>query len=282
MNPSDGTYLVNECERDHAIRKRLNFVYTVADIQTWYEYTRKSAWHPDVPSFVLANSPLFYDTGARDAGKCFPCPSNWEKVSNILLTAEKLKKSITSDRAVESMIAGQIGDVACNKFLEFVRDRSTAITPEEILTQYAVKKKNTRTKVLKMLGQKLLKKKDKNGQFIKENIEGANIRHDIISEVSKGLAIILFSEMPKISQDLAKNFSYFLWDLPPELLQAFAAEHLLTASEEKGQEGEKYLADLSDACQANKVYQLKMREIVTAVKRYKEAKGLTSENDATF
>jgi len=280
MNPSDGQYLVNEAEKDHAIRKRLNFIYTVPDLSTWYEYTKKSAWFSEVPSFVMANNTFFYDRGARDAGKCFACPSNWEKVSTLLLTVQSQNKPIVGNRALDSMIVGQIGHVAGTKFCEYLRDKSTAITPEEIIKQYTNKNKNSRTKVLKMLGLKLTTEKDpKTKQFMTEKIEGANIRHDIISELCKSLSIVLFSEMPTVSKGVAKNLAYFLWDLPPELLQSFAAEHLLSASEEKGQDGEKYLNELSGAMQQFQVYKLKMKEIVQAVARYRDEKGLNSEDE---
>ena len=279
MNPSDGQYLVNEAERDHAIRKRLNFIYTTPDLQTWFEYTKKSVWHEEIPNFVLANSTLFYDRGARDAGKCFPCPSNWEKVSNLMLTAAEQKLNVTRNKALDAMITGQIGSVAGSKFIEYIRDRSTAITPDEILKRYMKKSSNTRTKVLKMLGLRLTKEKDEQtGQFKTEEIKGANIRHDIIAELSKGLAIVLFSEMPEVDKNLSRNMAYFLWDLPNELLQALAAEHFLGAADEKGQDGEKYLTDLSTGMQQFKVYKLKMRLIVEAVARYKEEKGLTAED----
>jgi len=215
MNPSDGTYLVNQAERDHAVRKRLCFVYTTADLSGFLRHARSSDWHKLVPDFVQSMGQFLYDAGARDAGKAFACPSSWEKVSNILKAAEANKTPLTST-AVKILIEGQIGYTASQPFLEFVRDQSTVIQPSDVLEHYS---KTGRPRVAKMLGRAI-----KDGQLVADST-GATLRTDIVSSLNRSLAVTLFSEMPD-PEEIAENLANYLLDLPDELYLAFWAEHM--------------------------------------------------------
>lgn len=270
MNPSDGVYLVNEAEKDHAIRKRLNFVYCVHDLKAFLDYAQRSHWHPLVPAFIKSAATFLYDTGARDAGKTFACPSNWEKVSNILEGAEARKFDLTS-AAVRTLVEGQIGTVASNKFLDFVADQNTLIQPSEILNDYTAHS-NVRKRVAGLLNCRI----NKAGQFV-EKTRKKN-RAGLVNELNQAVAIELFSAMPAPAK-IAKNIALYIGDLPPELLSTFAAQHLNEQSRERGAEGEKYLHSLSAAMSNHPAYKRKMKVIVKAMREYKQKAGLIEGHD---
>lgn len=268
MNPSDGSYLVNEAEKDHAIRKRLCMVYTNHDLSAWLDYTKKSAWHNLVPDFITAANSFLYDTGARDAGKAFPCPSNWEKVSRILLAAEKAKVDLASS-AVKTLVAGQIGSVAAAKFMEFVEDQNSLIQPSEVLNDYKPNSK-VRQRVAALVNCTV----GKDGKLVEKKDKTTN-RSSILLELCRGISVELFSMQPEPAK-VAPHLAQFIGDLPNEVLSVFAVEHLKQAANDKGHAGEKYLQVISAAMQPYEPYKAKMKVIITAMREYKIAAGLTS------
>lgn len=275
MNPSGGSYMVNEAERDHAVRKRLCFVYVQPDVADWLSYTQKSAWHPLVPSYVKASPKDFYDRGARDAGKAFPCPANWEKVSDYLLAASSTGVDL-DDPVLETLVTGQVGGITARKFMEFVKNQNTLIEPTEVLTKYGPKT-NVRTRVLALLNKKADKKTHR--VLIGEDghptpaKKGAIVRTDIMAELMEGVGLELFSTRPSPPK-IAESLAWFIHDLDNELLGAFAAQHLHGNAEKQGAEGKKYFSSVSAAMQKYSVYKDKMREIVSAQRRYKEQAGM--------
>ena len=267
MNPSDGSYLVNEAEKDHAIRKRLCMVYTKHDLMSWLDYTKKSAWHPSVPEFISSVNSFLYDVGARDAGKAFPCPSNWEKVSRILQGADKAKVDPTGV-ACRTLIEGQIGNVAAKKFLEFLADRNTLIQPGEVISDYKPNS-NVRKRVAALLNCTI-----QDGKFVEKPEQAAN-RASILLELCSGVSVELFSSM-RDPVKVAPQIALFIGDLPKEILSVFAAEHLKQAARDKGTEGDKYLNLLSSAMSQYQPYKDKLKDIMTAMREYKIAAGLSS------
>jgi hypothetical protein len=272
MNPSDGSYLVNEAEKDHAIRKRLNFIYVTHDLMAFLEYTKADNWHPLVPAFVKAASTHLYDVGARDAGKAFPCPSNWEKVSGILKAAQRARIPFT-DNAVARMVEGQIGSITANKFMEFVENQNTMIQPAEILKDYTANSE-VRGRVANVLNCRIDKATDK---FVeKEN--KAKSRASVINELNKGLAIELFSAMPEPAV-FANNLGRYMGDIPNELLSTFAAQHLFEQAKVKGDAGSRYMTKLSTALAREKPYKEKMHVIAEAIREYKKSANLITDAD---
>jgi hypothetical protein len=274
MNPSDGSYLVNEAEKDHAIRKRLNFVYCTHDLIAWLNHTKKSEWHPLVPAFIKAANTFLYDTGARDAGKCFPCPSNWEKVSRILNGAEQAEVSL-DNHIVRTLVEGQIGSVAASKFMDFVADQNSLIQPMEILADYRAERgvSNVRERVAKLLNCKIDKKTNK---FV-ENENKAN-KAGVVVELCQGVALELFSSMPDVAKT-SKHLSLFIGDLPNELLSTFTCQHLSDASQEKGDQGKQYLNKISQGMQIYPEYKERMKLIIEAMARHKKSAGLLKGKD---
>ena len=263
MNPSDGSYLVNEAEKDHAIRKRLNFVYCVHDLAAWVDYAKTAKFHPLVPAFIKAVVTFLYDKGARDSGKAFPCPSNWEKVSNILIGASKSKLELTDD-SVATLIQGQIGLVAADKFLQFVGNQNTVIQPSEVLTSYTAMSE-VRHKVADLLNcsidpqtRKLVKKADKKNSA------------SVINELNRGLAIELFSSLPDITAT-ARYLALYISDLPVELAIPLASQYFREAREGKPKSVEKYFNNLSDAMAKFPPYEEAMKAINAAHRSFKKS-----------
>jgi hypothetical protein len=262
MNPSDGSYLVNEAEKDHAIRKRLNFVYCVHDLQAWVQYSKEAEFHPLVPAFIKAASTFLYDKGMRDAGKAFPCPSNWEKVSNILLAAGKARMELT-DSAVRTLVEGQIGSTAADKFLRFVADQNSLIQPSEIIESYTLNS-DVRKKVASLLNYRI---DPQTHQFVKKD-ERKNSA-SIINELNRGLAIELFSSMPDVSK-IARPLALYISDLPNELAMALAAQYLREERKNKGAQGEAYLNKLSQALGKFDQFKQKMKLINETHKNFQK------------
>jgi hypothetical protein len=272
MNPSDGSYLVNEAEKDHAIRKRLNFVYCTHDLQAFLAYATNAGWHYLVPAFLKAASTYLYDTGARDAGKAFPCPANWEKVSNILLSAERISIKLTSN-AVRTLVEGQIGSIAGNKFLDFVADQSTLIQPHEVLNAYA-SRSNVRLRVANVLNFRI----DPDTLKLVEKETKAKNRASVISELNKGIAIELFSATPDLAK-VAPCLALYMGDLPNELLSPFVGQYIAEQCRIKGAEGDKYLGKLSAALAKQPAYQAKMKFIIDTMREYKKSANIIVDAD---
>ncbi len=267
MNPSDGSYLVNEAEKDHAIRKRLNFVYVTHDLGSWLQYVQKSGWHAHVPAFIKAANAFLYDAGMRDAGKAFPCPSNWEKVSNLLHAAERAKIELASD-PVRTLVEGQIGAVAASKFMEFVADQNTLIQPIEILNDYKPNS-NVRKRVAALLNMAI----DKDTHEFVEKASKTSSRTAIIQELCGGVALELFSMKPDAVK-VAPHLAQFIGDLPNEILSLFVGQQLKSQADAAGSEGEKYMQRLSNSLQGYAPYKKKMQVIVQALRDYKKTANI--------
>ena len=249
MNPSDGSYMVNQAERDPAIRKRLCMVYATTDLASWLRFAREAKFHKLVVDFVAAMGQYFYDYAARDAGKAFACPSSWEKVSQILTAAEANKTPLTSS-LVSTLVKGQIGSTAGHAFLEFVRDQSTVIQPADILEDY---EKGGRARVAKLLG------KEVRGGKLVSNLAGTPVRTDIITTLNRSLALHLTSMMPD-PEEAGPNLAKYLLDLPNELFQAFWAEHMKGETTNSAQ-AKAYIASLNAVLKGLSGYNQRIKEL---------------------
>jgi len=272
MNPSDGSYLVNAAEKDHAVRKRLNFIYATHDLLAFLEHAKQEKWDPTVTSFLKAANTHLYDVGARDAGKAFPCPSNWEKVSGLIKAARKTKRPLTSP-ALARLVEGQIGSISAQKFMEFLEDANTLIQPSEILNDYALSS-DVRRRVAEVLNFRI---DPSTGAFVAKSSVNKT-RASVIANLNHGVALELFSAMPDPAS-IAGNLGRYIGDLPNELLSAFTAQHLLQESQAKGEQGEKYLTRLSSVLARERPYKERMGIIGEAMRNYKREANLSRETD---
>jgi MoxR-like ATPase len=246
MNPSDGSYMVNEAEKDHAIRKRLTFIAMTTSLGTWLEYASgKGNFHPHVVEFVRAMPGYLYDTKIRDAGKVFPCPATWEKASEVLKAAEHAGLALTDD-AVATTIAGHVGDDAAAKLTAYIRDNEIVINPDDVIHRYTDKSR-VRRRVKKLIEQN---------------------RNDVLNELCSGVSATLFSKQPD-PEKLARPLARFMGDLPPEMAVSLVA-HKFSASADEASRGDAYLGELSCALHTQPPYQALFQRIADAMKKAKE------------
>lgn len=252
MNPSDGTYLVNEAERDHAVRKRLCFVYTVPEVSGWLKHAKEADYHPLVIDFVRAMGQFFYDNSARDAGKAFACPSSWEKVSNVLKAADAAKRSLTGS-AVRILLEGQIGFTAASAFLDFVADQSTVIQPKDVLEHYD---QGGRARVARLSGAFI----DKATQRFEPDPAIGTMRLDVLTALNRSLALTIFSEQPDPGA-IGQNLATYLLDLPNELYQAFWSQQM-KAEMPQTAAARQYVSELNAALKAVPGYSERVRQVL--------------------
>lgn len=253
MNPSDGAYSVNEAEKDHAFRRRLSFVAVTVNEGAWLDYA-EGKFHPYVVEYLKAMPTHLYDAKLRDAGKAFPCPATWEKVSVLLQQAEQNKVPL-NNLGIELSICGSIGHAVGSQFMAYIQDQETVINPTDVLTKYT--EKSTVRKRVKTLV--------------------AKSRHDILEELSSGVALMLLHHKPDVPA-VAPYLALFLGDLHAELATNFIVYKLTTASE--GVDGvEDYLNKLSIALSKQPAYQQVFVEISATYQKGQHACGNGSAPD---
>jgi len=238
MNPSDGAYSVNEAEKDHAFRRRLSFVAVTVNVGGFIEYA-KTCFHPLVVNFITSLPTALYDVKIRNAGKTFPCPANWEKVSNVLVAAEKHNIPL-ADSGVELTICGHVGLAMGNQFMEYVKDQQVIINPNDVLTKYT-EKSSVRQRVRRLL--------DIN-------------RTDVLGELSQAVALQLFAEQHEPAK-VAPRLGLFIGDLQPEMAVNFLVNQLHGAVTDK--DSIAYLDALSEYLTAQPAYQNLFSEIAEAM-----------------
>ncbi len=252
MNPSDGAYSVNEAEKDHAFRRRLSFVAVTANVGAWIEYA-EGKFHSYVTNYIKAQPTALYDTHLRDAGKVFPCPATWEKVSVLLKDAEKQQRDL-SDPGIELSIVGTIGQTVASQFIAYIKDNEIVINPEDVLKKYT-EKSQVRKKVLRMV---------KLG------------RNDVLGELCSGVALLLIAQRPE-PQGVATRLAQFMGDLPPEMAIAMIVNKINAAVEEAG-DAESYLEDLSMEMRTKPAYNALFDGIGDAMRKAREEIGGKSTN----
>jgi hypothetical protein len=255
MNPSDSGYSVNEAEKDCAFRRRLSFVSVVVNTGLWLEYAKKH-FHPYVIEFVQSLPSILYDAKLRDAGKVYPCPATWEKVSNILKTADQKKEKLTSD-GVSLSVSGCIGHAACTQFIAFINDNEIIINPADVLNTYT-DKSDIRKKVQRLV---------------------TLARNDVLNELCEGVAIMLLTDNPEPTT-IAPRLALFMGDLQPEMALSFIV-HKLSAAANGVENAESYITQLSIAMSKQPAYIQMFERVGNAIdKTHNEAEGKTTD-DAT-
>ena len=240
MNPSDKGYIVNKAERDPAVRRRLNFVYVYATAGEWLRYARENDVHKSVITFVEADRTTLYDTGARDAGKCYSCPASWVQVSRIVHGAEEsygapIEALLSGTAAgaprglndvLRALIDGQIGNAMGRKFVTSVCDKDTLIHPLQVLEGYE-KKSDVRNKVLRLTG-----KKGGGDEALTTSKVGN------LGEITNSIACFLMEQQPELETDagldMLGRLTLFLSDLPMDAAGNFVTHQIEAASRDGG------------------------------------------------
>ncbi len=252
MNPSDGAYSVNEAEKDHAFRRRLSFVAVTVNPGVWLEYAQ-GKFHEHVVDFMKASPDSLYDIKLRDAGKAFPCPATWEKVSHLLKCTEKVKGDMLGE-GVRLSIAGHIGDAMGLNFDSFLRDRESIINPSDVIEGYQPKS-HIRRKVQKMV----------NGN-----------RNDVLNKLCEGLSITLLTSKPDPKQ-LAPKLALFMSDLQSDMAISLVV-HKFNAAAEDVQGGDAYINALSKAMYTQPAYKKLFKQIAQAMKEARKEMGEDASN----
>lgn len=202
MNPSEGSYLVNEAEKDPAFRRRLCFVAVQANEAVWLQYAQgPGKFHPVVTDFIKAKPVLLNDTRTREAGKIYANPAGWEKVSDTCKVLERMNLKF-NDPVVRRMLqlkcSGHIGIGATTDFTHYLEEDYMVLSPKQVLFEY----KTIQSKVKKQV------KEGKNGPLL---------------ELCDSVALTLMTDRPPV-KDICGNLATFINDLPVDVVRALMSK----------------------------------------------------------
>ena len=197
MNPSEGSYLVNEAEKDPAFRRRLCFVGVRVDPAIWLQYAiGRGQFDSTVTEFITAQPQYLLDTKSREAGKVYANPASWEKVSDTfkMFRAQNIDvDSVTS--ILRLKLAGHIGAGVTEAFISWYKENATAINPFDILQRYASK---AQKKIISL-------------------VEGKRL--NVLTELAEAVSLTMVSHK-LAATDVAPHLSAFANDLPEEISMA--------------------------------------------------------------
>lgn len=251
MNPSGQGFSVNEYEKDPAMRRRTMLVYLAAEYSDFMAYAEGNDFHDEVIGYLRAHVSHFYDETAAKAGKVFACPATWEAVSRTCYALATAKESL-SGAVAHAAYAGIIGTGTTQTFIEYIKDRTTTVAPDDVLYRYG----QVRDRV-----QGLLKEE--------------NARLDRVTDLVKSLAVRVVT-LPEVDRDPRKfvdNLALFLSDIPPDVVMSFMTAGVDEAERIGGTTATWFRQDINAALVTNPNYR-KMVGTYTAAsqKADKEAK----------
>jgi hypothetical protein len=223
MNPTGGGMAVNEFERDPAMRRRLLPVGVTYNYGDFIKHATASKFHPSVIAHLGAHPDSLYDDKAAAAGKVFACPATWENVSRIAWRFQELGVSLLTP-AGRCAVSGAIGTGAASEFLEFVKDHTLVVTPEDVLTGYGPESEVRR-------------------RFKGYLTEGGG-RLDKVTDLCNGLAVRIFVDLKRKPETIAKQTACFINDLPVEIMMAFITR-VTEESNRLNNEGKQFLGALN-------------------------------------
>lgn len=223
MNPTGGGMAVNEFERDPAMRRRLRPIgvpYSYGDFMT---YAQNAKFHDHVLGHLGAQPSWGYDEPGALAGKAFACPATWESVSRACYRFDELGRKLDT-MAGRAAIAGAVGSAAASAFLDYVRDNTAVVTPEDVLTGYTENSEARR----------------RFKSFLKD--DGGRL--DKVTELAQGLVTKILSDNSRDVSTIAPQVSIFMSDLPVEILMSFI-QRLTDESSRMGQESKNFTNNLN-------------------------------------
>jgi hypothetical protein len=251
MNPSGRGFSVNEYEKDPAMRRRTMLVYLAAEYSDFMAYAEDSDFHDEVIGYLRAHVSHFYDEAAARAGKVFACPATWEAVSRTCYALATARESL-SGAVARAAYAGIIGTGITQTFIEYVKDRTTTVAPDDVLYRYG----QVRDRV-----KKLLKEED--------------ARLDRVTDLVKGLAVRVVT-LPKTDRDPSKfvdNLALFLSDIPADVVMSFMSAGVDEAERVGGDTETWWRQDINSALVGNPNYRKMVGTYTSAsMKADKEAR----------
>lgn len=225
MNPTGGGMAVNEFEKDPAMRRRLVQIgvdYSYGDFMT---YATGAGFHPSVLGHLGAQPSQGYDKLAASAGKSFACPATWEVVSRLCYMFDEAKIPLQSTTG-RAAIAGTVGSATATAFLDYIRDNTLVISPEEVMTTYTETSETRR-------------------RFKAYLTEGGG-RLDKVTELSRGLSVFLYTDMGRAAATVAPPLALYMNDLPADILMVFITQ-LHDEGNRLGNDGRTYFQDVNKA-----------------------------------
>lgn len=251
MNPSGQAFAVNEFERDPACRRRLALVGVAPNFGDFIRHAQAAEFHKKVIAHLEAQPTWFYDYAAAQAGKQFPCPASWETVSKLLYALESQGVEL-DDPTAQALIAGKIGDTAAAAFLEFAKDNSIVITPDEVLLQYK-EKSDVRARF----------KKDYLGEG------GDEARMDKVDELLLGVSIKIYSSA-KSFKNVGPQVAQFMEDLPEDKLKLFFRQ--IVEQSKTSDESKKFLREFNRVLATESYFMNAAKKLQDAERKIAEEK----------
>jgi hypothetical protein len=149
MNPSTGSYSVNQIENNPALRRRLKFVYAIPSSEDWLTHARTPEFHwsdrlsniigangkscyDKVRSFVATSPTLLYDDASKLNNQPFACPATWQTISLDCYALEANGIDLKGDRALNRFAASLNMSVA-QQFQNYIVDNAVMLSPAEFL-----------------------------------------------------------------------------------------------------------------------------------------------------
>lgn len=223
MNPSGGGMAVNEFEKDPAMSRRLLKIGVDYNYGDFMKFATDAKFHPSVLGHLGAQPNHGYDKMAALASKAFACPATWEVVSRLCYQFEHAQIPLNSPTG-RAAIAGAIGTASAATFLDYVKDNTLVVTPEDVLSTYAA---NSETR-----------------KRFRAYMDAEGGRLDKVTELTQGLAVHLYTDMKRKTDVAAKALGLFMNDLPVEIMMAFI-QRLTDESNRLGNEGKTFLSAIN-------------------------------------
>lgn len=245
MNPTGGGMAVNEFEKDPAMRRRLIMIGVACSYGDFIEHARKAEFHPKVLEHLDAQPMLIYDHAGAASGKKFACPAAWDTASRLCYTLDRNKVPLTS-AASRAAIAGAVGSMATELFLEFVQDASVVITPDEVLKGYFAKSTV----------------RDRFNKLIKDD------KLDKVQALASNMVMKLL-DGTRQPHTITKQLSLFMADMPEEVMIAFIRE--LGDQSKTARGGHKFFTDLSAIISKDKDFNTAVERMQAAQSKGKAA-----------
>lgn len=253
MNPSGGGMAVNEFEKDPAMSRRLLKIGVDYNYGDFIQYAQSAKFHPSVLGHLGAQVSHGYDKEAALASKAFACPATWEVVSRLCYEFDTANLQMTTPIG-RAAVAGAIGTAAATAFLDYVRDNTLVVTPEDVLSQYAAANSEIRRR-------------------FKAYLTDDGGRLDKVTELTNGLAIHTLVDMKRKPESISKPLALFMSDLPVEIMMAFI-QRLTDESQRVGNDGKTYLASINREMAKEQAFNDAMKKLHDAKQKVgQETKG---------
>ena len=203
MNPADASYAVTAIEKEPAIRRRVKFFWVEPNSTDWLRYAATDAFHfggvgpaakkpchPDVLAFFRAFPKLVYDVKAKTAGKQYLCPATIETISEDAYLLEEANYSLT-DEFARSRFAASIGLTGMEQLTSYIKDHTAVVEASDVLY-------HPRTAA----------------EGVRKLID--NAQHEKLADLGENVLTLMFADMPKDLETMARNFLDFCKVLPTE------------------------------------------------------------------